>query len=59
MNKDQIKGKAQKMKGRAKQAVGFVSGSRTTQVEGAIDRAKGALQEKLGDVKQKQSHEIR
>ena len=52
MNKDQIKGRAENLKGRAKEAVGVVTGHRVTTVEGAIDRAKGALRKKVGDVKQ-------
>jgi uncharacterized protein YjbJ (UPF0337 family) len=52
MNKDQIKGKAENLKGRAKEAAGAVTGNKVTQVEGAIDRAKGALREKVGDIKQ-------
>jgi uncharacterized protein YjbJ (UPF0337 family) len=52
MNKDQIKGKADNLKGRAKEAVGAVTGDKATQVEGAIERGKGALRETLGDIKQ-------
>lgn len=37
MNKDQIKGKAENLKGRAKEAVGAVTGDKATQVEGAIE----------------------
>lgn len=52
MNKDQIKGNAENLKGRAKEAVGVVTGNRVTMVEGASDRAKGTLRKKMGDVKQ-------
>lgn len=52
MNKDQIKGRAQNLKGRAKQAVGIVTGNRATEVEGTIDRTKGAVRQKVGDVKE-------
>jgi uncharacterized protein YjbJ (UPF0337 family) len=52
MNKDQIKGRAENLAGRAKEAVGIVTGNKATEVEGAIDRAKGALREKVGEVKQ-------
>lgn len=51
-NKDQIKGQAENLKGRAKEVVGVVTGNRGMQVEGAIERAKGAVREKVGDVKQ-------
>ena len=53
MNKDQLKGRAENLKGRAKQAVGFVTGDRGTQLDGTIDRAKGAVRKKVGDVKQR------
>jgi uncharacterized protein YjbJ (UPF0337 family) len=52
MNKDQIKGKTERLKGRAEEAVGVVTGNRVTQLEGAIERGKGALRETLGDIKQ-------
>jgi len=58
MNKDQIKGKAENLKGRAKKVVGAVTGNRGTQVKGAIDRAKGTLREKVGDVKQSIAREV-
>ena len=45
MNKDRIKGKAERLKGRAKEVVGVVTGNRVTQVEGAIERGKGALRD--------------
>jgi uncharacterized protein YjbJ (UPF0337 family) len=53
MNKDQIKGKAERLEGRTKEVVGFVTSKRTTQVEGAIERAKGTVRETIGDLKQK------
>ena len=52
MNRDQIKGRAENLKGRAKEAVGAVTGNRATLIEGAIDRAKGALRARVGDIKQ-------
>ena len=52
MNKDQIKGSAENLKGRAKEAVGAATGNRRTEVKGAIERAKGAIQAKVGDVEQ-------
>ena len=51
MNKAQMKGRAENVKGRAKQAVGFVTGDRGTQLDGTIDRAKGAVRKKVGDIK--------
>jgi uncharacterized protein YjbJ (UPF0337 family) len=57
MNKDQIKGKAENLKGRAKEAVGVVTGNKKTEVEGTIARARGALRKKVGDVKQRLAHD--
>ena len=52
MNKDQVKGKVENLKGRAKDAAGAVTGNKERQAEGMIDRAKGAVREKVGDVKE-------
>jgi len=52
MNKDELKGKLENLKGRAKQAVGAVSGDKSTEAEGLFDRGKGAVQEKYGEAKE-------
>jgi uncharacterized protein YjbJ (UPF0337 family) len=52
MNDDQLKGKAENIKGRAKDAAGSISGDKRTQGEGFVDRAKGAVREKVGDAKE-------
>ena len=59
MNKDQIKGKATNLKGRAKEAVGALTGNKTTEAKGALDRAKGALREKVGEVKRDLSRKVK
>jgi len=51
MNKDQLKGKVENIKGRVKEAAGSLSGDKETQAEGTVERVKGAAQEKLGDIK--------
>jgi uncharacterized protein YjbJ (UPF0337 family) len=51
MNKDQIEGKIDNLKGRAKQAAGTVTGNKNTELDGAADRVKGAVQEKVGDIR--------
>ena len=51
MNKDQIKGKVENIKGRIKQAIGTSSGDKETEAEGFGERVKGAAQKKVGDVK--------
>jgi uncharacterized protein YjbJ (UPF0337 family) len=52
-NKDEVRGKVDNLKGRAKQAAGAVTGNRRTEAEGAVERLKGAAQEVLGKVKRK------
>jgi uncharacterized protein YjbJ (UPF0337 family) len=58
MNKDQVKGKVDNIKGRAKEAAGVITGDETTEVEGLAERVKGAAQEKLGDLKHKAARKI-
>ncbi len=50
---DEIKGKVENLKGRAKQAVGTVSGDKELEAEGAAERGKGAIQEMAGKAKRK------
>jgi uncharacterized protein YjbJ (UPF0337 family) len=51
MNKDDIKGKGNKIKGRTKQAVGDLTGDDRLKGEGAADEIKGGAQDVWGDVK--------
>jgi uncharacterized protein YjbJ (UPF0337 family) len=50
---DEIKGKVDNLKGRAKQAAGSISGDKGLEAEGAAQRIKGAVQEKVGEAKRK------
>ncbi len=50
---DETKGKLENLKGRAKQAAGSLSGDKGLEAEGAFDRAKGAVREKVGEAKRK------
>jgi uncharacterized protein YjbJ (UPF0337 family) len=50
---DEVKGKAENLKGRVKQAAGSLTGDKKLEAEGAVDRAKGAGQEKVGEAKRK------
>jgi uncharacterized protein YjbJ (UPF0337 family) len=52
MNKDQVKGGLDKAKGNVKQSVGKATGNERLQSEGAADKAGGAVQKKVGDVKE-------
>jgi uncharacterized protein YjbJ (UPF0337 family) len=52
MNKDQVKGGVEEMKGSIKETTGKVVGDKTLQAKGNIQKNLGKAQEKYGDVKQ-------
>jgi uncharacterized protein YjbJ (UPF0337 family) len=58
MNKDELKGKAENLKGRAKQAAGSLSGHKRTEGEGLVDRVRGAVREKVGKAKRETSRDV-
>lgn len=45
---EEIKGKAENLRGRATEAVGAASGQRRTQARGLFTRIRGALREMFG-----------
>jgi uncharacterized protein YjbJ (UPF0337 family) len=51
MNKDHVKGAAEKAKGAVKEAAGDLTGSDRLKGEGKLDKAKGAAHEAVGDAK--------
>jgi uncharacterized protein YjbJ (UPF0337 family) len=51
MDKEHVKGTADKAKGAVKDAVGGLTGDRKLQAEGKMDKAKGAMHSAIGDVK--------
>ena len=51
MDKEHIKGAADKAKGAIKDAAGKVTGDKELQAEGKMDKAKGAAHSAVGDVK--------
>ena len=51
MDKEHIKGAADKAKGAMKEAFGKMTDDKRMQVEGKMDKAKGAGREALGDAK--------
>ncbi len=51
MNKDQRDGAIENLKGRAKQAVGIVTGDNKAESQGAVERAGGAMKKAVGDLK--------
>jgi uncharacterized protein YjbJ (UPF0337 family) len=52
MNKDQLKGKIDKLKGDVKQRIGGASKDRSTQGEGWLEEKKGEIREGYGDAKE-------
>ena len=53
MDNDRIKGAAKEVKGAIKEAVGKVTGERTTEAEGKVGKATGTLQRNVGEAKDK------
>jgi uncharacterized protein YjbJ (UPF0337 family) len=47
--KEELKGKMENLKGRAKQAAGAVSGDKETEAKGAAERVTGAAHEKIAE----------
>ena len=51
MDEDRIKGAATNIGGKAKDAIGGLTGDTKTQTEGKLDQASGQLQNSLGSAK--------
>jgi uncharacterized protein YjbJ (UPF0337 family) len=51
MDREHVKGVADKAKGAIKDAAGKLTGDKKLQAEGKFDKAKGAAHEAVGDVK--------
>ena len=51
MDKEHIKGAADKVKGAVRDTVGKVTGDTKMQAEGKLDKAKGSARNVVGDVK--------
>ena len=51
MDREHVKGAADKAKGAIKDAAGKVTGDKELQTEGKLDKAKGSAHNALGDVK--------
>ena len=52
MHKDEIKGNAKQARGHIKDAIGKATGDDKLRADGAADRAEGAIQKKVGEVKE-------
>ncbi len=53
MNKDEVAGKAEQVKGAAKKKAGQWTGNTELEAEGAVDEAAGKVRETAGTVKRK------
>ena len=53
MNKDEIRGKAEEIKGKVKQGVGEATGDQQLHDEGVADELKGNVQQTFGKGKRK------
>jgi uncharacterized protein YjbJ (UPF0337 family) len=51
MDREHVKGVAEKAKGAIKETAGKVSGDKELETEGKVDKAKGDLHNVAGDVK--------
>ena len=51
MDKEHVKGAADKVVGKTKEVAGHVTGDKKLESEGKVDQAKGTIHEKVGDVK--------
>jgi uncharacterized protein YjbJ (UPF0337 family) len=51
MNKEHVKGAADKAKGAVKDAAGGLTGDAKLQAEGKLDKMKGAAHQAAGDIK--------
>ena len=59
MNKEHVKGAADKAKGAVKETVGKATGSERLREEGASDKTKGELHKTAGDLKEAAKKEAR
>ncbi len=51
VNKDQVKGRLEVVKGAVKEATGKIVGDKSLELEGRLQKKVGSVQSKLGDVK--------
>jgi uncharacterized protein YjbJ (UPF0337 family) len=52
VNKDQIKGKIEEIKGDVKERIGGATKDRSTQAEGFAEKQKGKVREGIGNLKE-------
>ena len=59
MNKDEVRGKADRLKGRVKESVGDLTGNERLRDEGRADRAAGEVEEGIGRGRRKVGNAIK
>ncbi|MGI4816350.1 MAG: CsbD family protein [Janthinobacterium lividum] len=52
MNKDQVKGVGEQVKGKFNEAVGSATGNRSQELKGDVQQGAGKAQQKVGDAKE-------
>ncbi|MBB2925697.1 CsbD family protein [Paraburkholderia silvatlantica] len=52
MNKDQVKGTAEKMKGKVNEAVGRATGNPAREMKGEVQQEAGQARKNVGDMKE-------
>lgn len=58
MNRDEIDGKKENIKGRIKEAAGTLTGNEELESEGADQRASGEIQEMVGNARRKMGEAV-
>ena len=58
MSKDEVEGKAKKLKGQIREEVGKITGNKTEQLKGRIEKAGGTVQENMGKVTNMSDEEL-
>jgi uncharacterized protein YjbJ (UPF0337 family) len=51
MNKDQVKGVAQKVKGKLNEAVGKATGNKSREIKGDLQQVAGGIRQSFGNAK--------
>jgi uncharacterized protein YjbJ (UPF0337 family) len=59
MNKDQIEGRVEAVKGKIKEATGVLTGDKKFETEGELQKNVGKIQAGLGDIKEEIKDEIK
>ena len=59
MDRNRVEGAAKQVKGSMKEAIGKVTGNRTTQAKGAAQRLAGKVQSKVGEAADAVHHRVK